>query len=183
VLLLYMLPTGLCCDAFARMPCAARPTPALKASVSPAILPSAAIHVDDCCCLAASHCHLAHQQHNRLLQLPGPQLNSLSKAEWAVSSSELSKAYRKLSILVHPDKMPGEKARQAFEQLKQAYNELRDPEKLVRRLLLLLPALCTNEVTTVRLGGEQQSTCYNCVQCCTICQPAGWSADSGFSTV
>jgi hypothetical protein len=96
------------------------------------------MHVEVCCCLAASHCHLATQQHNRLLQLPGPQLNSLSKAEWAVSSSELSKAYRKLSILVHPDKMSGEKARQAFEQLKQAYNELRDPEKLVSRLLLLL---------------------------------------------
>eukprot|EP00882_Tetradesmus_deserticola_P016333 GHRQ01017437.1.p1 GENE.GHRQ01017437.1~~GHRQ01017437.1.p1 ORF type:complete len:327 (+),score=58.39 GHRQ01017437.1:204-1184(+) len=77
----------------------------------------------------------------RLLQLPGPQLNSLSKAEWSVSSSELSKAYRKLSILVHPDKAPGEKARQAFEQLKQAYNELRDPERLAARLRDAEPAL------------------------------------------
>jgi DnaJ family protein C protein 8 len=86
-------------------------------------------------CTSLPHCSpLAFQQpdQTRLLQLPGPHLNSLNKAEWAVSSSELSKAYRKLSILVHPDKAPGEAARQAFEQLKQAYNELRDPEKLVR---------------------------------------------------
>jgi DnaJ-class molecular chaperone len=49
-----------------------------------------------------------------------------------VSSSELNKAYRKLSLLVHPDKAPGPEARQAFEQLKQAYNELKDADKLVR---------------------------------------------------
>lgn len=68
----------------------------------------------------------------RLLQLPGPRLNELGKAEWPVTSTELSKAFRKLSILVHPDKNPTEEARQAFEQLKQAYNELKDEDKLVR---------------------------------------------------
>jgi hypothetical protein len=50
---------------------------------------------------------------------------------WPVSSSELNKAYRKLSLLVHPDKAPGPEARQAFEQLKQAYNELKDTDKMV----------------------------------------------------
>lgn len=67
----------------------------------------------------------------RLLQLPGPTLNELGKAEWPVTSSELSKAFRKLSILVHPDKNPTDQARQAFEQLKEAYNELKDADKLV----------------------------------------------------
>lgn len=66
-----------------------------------------------------------------MLQLPGPGLNELGRAVWPVSSSEVSKAYRKLSLLVHPDKAPGPEARKAFEQLKQAYNELKDADKLV----------------------------------------------------
>lgn len=76
-----------------------------------------------CCCDCPSR---------RLLQLPGPEINELGRAAWPVSSSELNKAYRKLSLLVHPDKAPGPEARQAFEQLKQAYNELKDTDKLVR---------------------------------------------------
>lgn len=68
----------------------------------------------------------------RLLQLPGPEINELGRAAWPVSSSELNKAYRKLSLFVHPDKASGPEARQAFEQLKQAYNELKDADKLVR---------------------------------------------------
>jgi hypothetical protein len=62
--------------------------------------------------------------------------------------------------------MPGEKARQAFEQLKQAYNELRDPAKMVSRLLLLLPVLCTI-VSSI---------------CAATCRVAGWSANIGPST-
>lgn len=68
---------------------------------------------------------------SRLLQLPGPDLDDLRRAVWNVSSSELNKAYRKLSLLVHPDKMPGPEARQAFERLKEAYNVLKDTDKLV----------------------------------------------------
>jgi DnaJ family protein C protein 8 len=81
----------------------------------------------------ASHTALthAHAHNRRLLQLPGPGLNELGRAVWPVSSSEVSKAYRKLSLLVHPDKAPGPEARKAFEQLKQAYNELKDADKLV----------------------------------------------------
>jgi DnaJ family protein C protein 8 len=74
--------------------------------------------------------------------LPGPEINELGRAAWPVSSSELSKAYRKLSLLVHPDKAPGPEARQAFEQLKQAYNELKDADKLVSADLLLERGCC-----------------------------------------
>eukprot|EP00879_Flechtneria_rotunda_P006158 GHRR01006475.1.p1 GENE.GHRR01006475.1~~GHRR01006475.1.p1 ORF type:complete len:250 (+),score=97.76 GHRR01006475.1:677-1426(+) len=92
---------------------------------------------------AVERIHLAFKDGDyfRLLQLPRPQLNELGKAVWPVSSSEVSKAYRKLSILVHPDKNPGPDARQAFEQLKQAYNELRDSDKLAACLRFAEPGL------------------------------------------
>jgi hypothetical protein len=88
-------------------------------------------------------CVMPHCTQCRLLQLPGPQLNEMGKATWTVSSSELSRAYRKLSILVHPDKNPGSTAREAFEQLKQAYNELKDPDRLVCAGDVML---CTGDV-------------------------------------
>lgn len=44
---------------------------------------------------------------------------------------QVSKAYRKLSILVHPDKNPGEEAREAFEALNEAHRALKDKDKLV----------------------------------------------------
>jgi hypothetical protein len=124
LLLLYSTPVAFTCDA---LPCHALQH--LNPVRNVCLLPMSRHPLNPF--HACSPLLLVLQTYHRLLQLPGPQLNSLSKAEWAVSSSELSKAYRKLSVLVHPDKMPGEKARQAFEQLKQAYNELRDPEKLV----------------------------------------------------
>jgi hypothetical protein len=67
----------------------------------------------------------------RLLQLPAPDADELGRPVWEVTDSEISKAYRRLSVLVHPDKNPGPEARQAFEYLNQAYRELRDPEKRV----------------------------------------------------
>jgi hypothetical protein len=102
--------------------------------------PSASVGRFNCCChhhsafvlaLPTSPCSRAAPDRNRLLQLPGPELSQLGRAVWNVSSSDLNKAYRKLSLLVHPDKAPGPEARQAFEQLKEAYNELRDSDKLV----------------------------------------------------
>jgi len=36
-------------------------------------------------------------------------------------------------VLVHPDKVPGEDAREAFEALNQAHRMLKDPSQLVRR--------------------------------------------------
>lgn len=66
----------------------------------------------------------------RLLELPPPSVDALGRAEWNVSNSEISKAYRKLSILVHPDKNPGEDARKAFEALNEAHRFLKDAGKL-----------------------------------------------------
>lgn len=53
----------------------------------------------------------------RLLLLPEPTADDLGRPEWACSATDVSKAYRKLSVLVHPDKNPGVDARNAFEAL------------------------------------------------------------------
>ncbi|KAL4451941.1 hypothetical protein ABPG75_007603 [Micractinium tetrahymenae] len=66
----------------------------------------------------------------RLLELPAPGVDALGRPDWPISSGEVSKAYRKLSILVHPDKNPGEEARRAFEALNEAHRTLKDKDKL-----------------------------------------------------
>ena len=58
-------------------------------------------------------------------------MDALGQPTWAVTPAEVSRAYRKLSILVHPDKNPGEEARAAFEALNEAHRALKDPGKLV----------------------------------------------------
>ena len=68
---------------------------------------------------------------SRLLELPPPEVDALGRPAWPVSGGEVSKAYRKLSVLVHPDKNPGEEARQAFEALNEAHRVLKDQNKLV----------------------------------------------------
>lgn len=65
-----------------------------------------------------------------MLELPPPAIDALGRPAWSVAPSDVSKAYRKLSILVHPDKNPGEEARQAFEALNQAHRLLKDPGEL-----------------------------------------------------
>jgi len=66
----------------------------------------------------------------RLLELPRPELDALGRLSWSASSIDVSRAYRKLSILVHPDKNPGEEARKAFEALNEAHRKLKDPNML-----------------------------------------------------
>lgn len=43
----------------------------------------------------------------RLLQLPYPEADELGRPVWGCTSSDVAKAYRRMSILVHPDKVPG----------------------------------------------------------------------------
>ena len=49
------------------------------------------------------------------------------------TAEEIKKAYRKLALLKHPDKCPGdEKAADNFQQLQKAYSILSDPKKRER---------------------------------------------------
>lgn len=75
---------------------------------------------------------LAHtdKDYFRLLELPRPELDALGRLSWSATTIDISKAYRKLSILVHPDKNPGEEARKAFEALNEAHRKLKDPNLL-----------------------------------------------------
>lgn len=72
----------------------------------------------------------------RLMQLPQVEADELGHPIWNVTSGEVSRAYRKISVLVHPDKNPGEDAQQAFEALNQAHRKLRDRGELVSSVIL-----------------------------------------------
>lgn len=66
------------------------------------------------------------------MELPQPEADELGRPVLNVTSADISKAYRRISVLVHPDKNPGEDARKAFEALNAAHRKLRDPGQLVR---------------------------------------------------
>lgn len=70
----------------------------------------------------------------RMLELAPPEMDALGRTVWGVPAAEVSKAYRRLSVLVHPDKNPGDDARSAFEALNEAHRLLRDRGRLVRAL-------------------------------------------------
>ncbi|KAG1669138.1 hypothetical protein FOA52_002649 [Chlamydomonas sp. UWO 241] len=65
-----------------------------------------------------------------LMQMAQPTVDDLGKPTWGCTPGDVSRAYRKLSILVHPDKNPGEQARKAFEALNAAHRSLKDPDLL-----------------------------------------------------
>ena len=73
----------------------------------------------------------------RLMQLPQVEADELGQPVWSVTSAEVSRAYRKMSVLVHPDKNPGADAQQAFEALNQAHRKLRDRGELVRHVQMV----------------------------------------------
>lgn len=70
------------------------------------------------------------QDYFRMLALPPPDVDALGRPKWDITPAEVSKAYRKLSVLVHPDKNPGDEAREAFEALNKAHRILKDPGEL-----------------------------------------------------
>lgn len=74
--------------------------------------------------------HLVVRSH-RLLELPAPEADVLGNVIWQGTALEVSKAYRRLSVLVHPDKNPGEDARKAFEALNEAHRVLKDADTRV----------------------------------------------------
>lgn len=67
----------------------------------------------------------------RMLGLPDPTSDELGRPVWPCSAADVSRAYRRLSVTVHPDKNPGEDARRAFEALNQAHRILKDPAERV----------------------------------------------------
>lgn len=77
------------------------------------------------------------------MALPAPYMDALNRPAWDGTPSDVSKAYRKLSALVHPDKNPQADARLAFEALNKAHRALRDPGTLVRCCHALLRFLFT----------------------------------------
>lgn len=65
-----------------------------------------------------------------MLGLEYPDVDALGRPVWHVTPNDVSRAYRRLSILVHPDRNPGEDAREAFEALNESHKKLKDPEQI-----------------------------------------------------
>lgn len=66
------------------------------------------------------------------LSLPKPDCDDAGKPVWDVTDGQISKAFRKRSLAVHPDKNPSPEAKDAFEKLSDANRALRDPIRRVR---------------------------------------------------
>jgi hypothetical protein len=64
--------------------------------------------------------------------LPKPDCDDGGKPVWEVTEGQISKAYRKRSLAVHPDKNPSLEAKEAFERLSDANRALKDPVRRVR---------------------------------------------------
>lgn len=68
-----------------------------------------------------------------LLQLPEPEADELGRPTWLCTAQDVARAYRRMSVQVHPDKHPNnEEARTAFEALKSTHKLLTDRGSLVR---------------------------------------------------
>jgi hypothetical protein len=68
----------------------------------------------------------------RLLGLPAVELDALGRLTWQCTDSDVSKAYRKLAVLVHPDKVSQSthpRSGEAFDCLNAAHRILKDPGK------------------------------------------------------
>mmetsp|Transcript_35333 Transcript_35333/g.89454 ORF Transcript_35333/g.89454 Transcript_35333/m.89454 type:complete len:287 (-) Transcript_35333:352-1212(-) len=71
-----------------------------------------------------------NKEYFKLIHLPDPTADELGRPVWPCTAGDVSRAYRKLSVLVHPDKNPGDEARAAFEALNEAHRMLKDAGRL-----------------------------------------------------
>lgn len=67
-----------------------------------------------------------------MLGLPVPEWDELGSAVWGANDADIKLAYKKMSIFTHPDKNRGEaeKASEAFELVKKAFEALSNPDEL-----------------------------------------------------
>lgn len=70
-----------------------------------------------------------NQNYFKALAVAEPTSNDIGDPIWTVTAAELSKAFRKRSLLTHPDKNPDdEKAREAFDVLSECHQKLKNEE-------------------------------------------------------
>jgi curved DNA-binding protein CbpA len=63
------------------------------------------------------------------LSLPKPECDDAGRPVWDVTEGQISKAFRKRSLAVHPDKNPSAEAKAAFDKLNEWHRALKDPVK------------------------------------------------------
>jgi len=70
-----------------------------------------------------------NQNYFKALAVSEPTADDIGDPIWPVTVAELSKAFRKRSLLTHPDKNPGDKkARDAFDVLSECHQKLKNEE-------------------------------------------------------
>ena len=70
-----------------------------------------------------------NQNYFKALAVAEPTSDDIGDPIWTVTAAELSKAFRKRSLLTHPDKNPDdEKAREAFDVLSECHQKLKNEE-------------------------------------------------------
>jgi len=70
-----------------------------------------------------------NQNYFKALAVAEPTSNDIGDPIWTVTAAELSKAFRRRSLLTHPDKNPDdEKAREAFDVLSECHQKLKNEE-------------------------------------------------------
>ena len=78
------------------------------------------------------------REYNTCLQLPPVYKNALGKPVWDVSDAQVTSAYKRLAVIIHPDKNVGmDGAVDAFRALHAAYKALRNErerEEMIARL-------------------------------------------------
>ena len=64
---------------------------------------------------------MAVPDHFAVLSLPPPAVNAAGEGVWLVSDDALKRAFKRLVLLIHPDKTPVPRAKDAFESVKEAH--------------------------------------------------------------